>query len=263
MDSVSFDSMADKYNQTRSFPQAVMSDILKSLSCEFPSIKEMTIIDIGVGTGRFAIPLSTIAKSIVGIDISQKMLDVLMSNNTSKNLTTICCNAENIMFPNDSFDMAFAVSVFHLIPNWKKVLDEIERVLKTDGLCIIGRTEYVGAEGIQYEYIRHKVLRKYSKDAQERGLPFDQQLIEFNNRWKLLKKITAATWENSYIPSEILKSFEEKHWSETWNISDFEFHYINEEIRREIQCSGIEMNRKYLYRCSFVFYAYSVNALDF
>ena len=251
--------MAYKYNQTRNLPQAVMSDILKSLCSEIPHINEMNIIDIGVGTGRFAIPLSSIVKSIVGIDISQKMLNILMSNNTSKNLTTICTDAENIMVSNDSFDMAFAVSVFHLIPNWKRVLDEIERVLKVNGLFIVGRTEYIGFEGVQYEYIRHKILRKYNKDAQEKGLQFDQQINEFNNRWKLVKKITAATWENSYIPLEILRGFEERLWSETWNISDVEFDDVNEEMRKEIQSSGIELNRKYLYRCSFVFYVYSVN----
>ncbi len=48
MDSVSFDVVENKYNQNRSSPQIVVSDILKSLSSEFPtlyvSLEELNIL---------------------------------------------------------------------------------------------------------------------------------------------------------------------------------------------------------------------------
>lgn len=255
---ISYDRIAKNYDQTRKIPHDSLEKIIIALDKEIPNLFEKEVIDLGVGTGRFAIPLSKKVKNIVGIDISKKMIDILLQNNSSNNLTAICGNIEQIPFSNGSFDIALAVSIFHLIPNWKKVIDEIERVIKPTGYCIIGHTEYIGKYGKQYEYIRYKLLRKHLDSANAKGLSFSEQKTVFEERWKLYKTINAAEWDDYFIPKELLNSIETNTWSETWDTKPSKLHKVIRKMKHDIIQEGINLEQKYDLKIRFVFSIYSL-----
>jgi len=103
------------------------------------------ILDIATGTGDLAISLtSTSAKEIVGLDISDGMLEVGRQKITSKNLEGIISmvigDSEDLPFEDSSFDVitvAFGVRNFETL---EKGLAEILRVLKPNGLFVILET---------------------------------------------------------------------------------------------------------------------------
>jgi demethylmenaquinone methyltransferase/2-methoxy-6-polyprenyl-1,4-benzoquinol methylase len=103
------------------------------------------ILDIATGTGDLAISLtSTSAKDIIGLDISDGMLEVGRQKITSKNLDNIISmvigDSEDLPFENNSFDaitVAFGVRNFE---NLEKGLTEILRVLKPNGIFVILET---------------------------------------------------------------------------------------------------------------------------
>jgi len=64
-----FDGISEIYDSTR---QAATEAKLRAVSSELRGCS--TILDVGVGTGRFAKPLSDLGFEIVGIDISRKMM---------------------------------------------------------------------------------------------------------------------------------------------------------------------------------------------
>ena len=68
-----FDSIADIYDSTREPATdaeiSAISDALKG--CE-------TVLDVGVGTGRFAKPLSELGFHVTGVDISSSARDILV-----------------------------------------------------------------------------------------------------------------------------------------------------------------------------------------
>lgn len=67
------------------------------------------VLDIGVGTGRIAIPLAGLAREVVGIDNSQPMLDRLAAKEPPTNLTSELADFRDpLRFHAESFDGAIS-----------------------------------------------------------------------------------------------------------------------------------------------------------
>jgi phosphatidylethanolamine/phosphatidyl-N-methylethanolamine N-methyltransferase len=105
------------------------------------------ILEVGVGTG---LSLTDYAKSnqIVGIDISQPMLDKARTRVETKRLKHVemlsVMDAEQLTFPDASFDVVVAQYVVTAIPNPEKALDEFVRVVRPGGEIVL--TTRIGAE---------------------------------------------------------------------------------------------------------------------
>ena len=103
------------------------------------------ILDIATGTGDLAINLAqTGASKIIGLDISQGMLDVgkqkIIKKELGNTIEMVLGDSENMPFDDNTFDaitVAFGVRNFETL---EKGLTEILRVLKPDGIFVILET---------------------------------------------------------------------------------------------------------------------------
>jgi ubiquinone/menaquinone biosynthesis C-methylase UbiE len=98
------------------------------------------ILDVATGRGGFIVALIDTFESydeIIGIDSSEKLIDRAKEKCTADKVHFQVMKAENMDFPNDSFDtVAISNSLHHLV-DANTVLFEIKRVLKTGGLLIV------------------------------------------------------------------------------------------------------------------------------
>ena len=134
-----------------------------------------TILDIATGTGDLAINLSeTNANKIIGLDISDGMLEVGRQKIKKKELNTtiemILGDSEDLPFKDNTFDaitVAFGVRNFE---NLDKGLTEILRVLKPNGIFVIletsvpTKTPFKQGHRIYTKYIMSAIGRIFSKD---------------------------------------------------------------------------------------------------
>ena len=103
------------------------------------------ILDIATGTGDFAIMLAKLnPDKVIGLDISQGMLDMGIEKIKNKNLESLIDmvqgDSENMPFEDNTFDaitVGFGVRNFE---NLDKGLQEIHRVLKPSGILAILET---------------------------------------------------------------------------------------------------------------------------
>jgi demethylmenaquinone methyltransferase/2-methoxy-6-polyprenyl-1,4-benzoquinol methylase len=94
------------------------------------------VLEIGVGTGR-NLEYYPANCSVTGIDISQGMLDKAQEKiRNKKNITLRLMDAENLKFPDESFDYVVSTFVLGSIPDPVKALREMRRVLKPSGELI-------------------------------------------------------------------------------------------------------------------------------
>jgi demethylmenaquinone methyltransferase/2-methoxy-6-polyprenyl-1,4-benzoquinol methylase len=107
--------------------------------------KPNTILDIATGTGDLAILMTkTNASKIIGLDISEGMLDVgrkkIIEKNLQHKIDMVLGDSENMPFPDNHFDaitVSFGIRNFE---NLEKGLGEILRVLKPNGNFVILET---------------------------------------------------------------------------------------------------------------------------
>src|SRR5437868_2756129 len=74
---ISFDRAADYYDATRGYPPAVQAQIGQALLDAAGATPETRILELGVGTGRIALPIIRAGYRYTGIDIAPRMLDKL------------------------------------------------------------------------------------------------------------------------------------------------------------------------------------------
>lgn len=91
------------------------------------------ILDIGCGWGEFA---QAFGKKIdMGVDIAPRDLYVAAKGSMYKNLTL--ADARNLPFSDNSFASVISISTFEHIPNPKKLLSEMYRLIKPSGILAI------------------------------------------------------------------------------------------------------------------------------
>ena len=104
-----------------------------------------TILDIATGTGDLAILMTkTNAEKIIGLDISEGMLEVgkqkIANQNLSNRIEMVIGDSEKMPYQDNTFDaitVAFGVRNFETL---EKGLAEILRVLKPNGVFVILET---------------------------------------------------------------------------------------------------------------------------
>ena len=133
------------------------------------------ILDIATGTGDLAISLTdTSAKRIVGLDISDGMLEVGRQKIATKKLDGIISmvigDSEDLPFEDNGFDaitVAFGVRNFETL---EKGLAEIYRVLKPNGIFVIletsvpTKTPFKQGYNFYSKFILPVIGRVFSKD---------------------------------------------------------------------------------------------------
>jgi demethylmenaquinone methyltransferase/2-methoxy-6-polyprenyl-1,4-benzoquinol methylase len=115
------------------------------------------ILDIATGTGDIAINLSKLKDSqIIGVDISEKMLDVAGDKIRKMNITNIkleLSKAEKLKYKNNFFDL---ISIGYGVRNFEDLINGLKesyRVLKKNGKLIILETSVPNNFLIKYLYL--------------------------------------------------------------------------------------------------------------
>ncbi|MED5579925.1 MAG: methyltransferase domain-containing protein [Nitrospinota bacterium] len=96
------------------------------------------LLEVGVGTG-LSLPLYPNSSEIVGIDISSKMLEKAREKIKKLDMDNIqlsVMNAEEMDFPDNTFDCVTACYVVSAAPDPQKIVSEICRVCKPDGRIV-------------------------------------------------------------------------------------------------------------------------------
>lgn len=97
-------------------------------------------LEIGAGTGYFTLNMmqAGVVRSAVCTDISAGMVETLQGNAERLGLDVEAqvADAEQLPFPDASFDLVMGHAVLHHLPNLDRAFDEFFRVLKPGGMIM-------------------------------------------------------------------------------------------------------------------------------
>jgi ubiquinone/menaquinone biosynthesis C-methylase UbiE len=133
---VSFDRAAEYYDQTRGLPPPAMQHLAGLLAAELDA--RGRCLEIGVGTGRIALPLAEYGVPMAGIDVSPAMLARLVHKaGGSPPFPLALADATRLPFRDQVFGAGLCVHVLHLLPAWTSAVDELLRVVHPGGVLLV------------------------------------------------------------------------------------------------------------------------------
>lgn len=143
-----------------------------------------TLIDVGAGTGYFAIPaLDYVGDTgkVVAVDISEAMLAEINRKIApgKNNFETVLCDATTIPLPDKIADKILLAFIFHEFEDKQQYLTEIARLLKDSGTITI--VEWDMHESKMGPSIDHRISCQEIVDIAEKvGLVIYGQKTQIN-----------------------------------------------------------------------------------
>ena len=107
---------------------------------EVANIEGWEVFDFGCGTGLLTEKISPLVKTVVSLDTSQKMIEVLAEKNLP-NVNPICGTLSELLnldiaLYQSRFNLVIACSVCAFVPDYEDVLLQLISLLKRDGMFV-------------------------------------------------------------------------------------------------------------------------------
>ena len=188
-----YNEYAEKYFQSHHSAEAIKN--LLELFIE--NLDGKRILDVGCGPGRDAKFFADLGYEVVGIDLSEKLLEIARKNVPKAKFYLM--DMRNLDFPNNYFDGIWACASFLHVPrkDAQKTLNEFYRVLRENGLIYISvregrgerfvKSKQYGEKERYFVYYSSVELRKLIENG---GFKVFEELIE--------KEKDGDTWINIF-----------------------------------------------------------------
>lgn len=224
---ISFDRVSDVYDATRALPPEISEQATDTILNIVSPTSETKFFEIGIGTGRIAVPIAKRGYSYTGIDISEKMLAELHRKleGISHRLTAVKGDATALQFPDNSFDVGLTVHVFHLVSAWKQALAEIRRVLKPGSpyLYTHGTMDSNSANPNHNLILRQRwedIIASYGYPLPRYGATEEEVLAELRAQDASLEIVIAAQWKSELTVSQSLENYQNRVYRPSWHLPD-------------------------------------------
>ena len=98
------------------------------------------VVDIGCGTGIYALELARRGLRVIGLDSSLEMIAIAREKCREDGLASlwVCASAEALPFRSASADLALAVTSLCFVLHPDRAIDEMCRVITPDGRVVLG-----------------------------------------------------------------------------------------------------------------------------
>ena len=99
----------------------------------------MEVLELGCGTGSTAILHAPCVKHILATDISSNMIEIARGKAGAEEIENITFERsaiEELDVPDRSLDAVLALSVLHLLSDWKAVISRVHNMLKRGGIFV-------------------------------------------------------------------------------------------------------------------------------
>lgn len=124
---------------------------LEELEARLPAETPLNILDIGTGTGFFAILMAHLGHRVTGIDLTPAMLEEAsaMASGLGLDIDFRQMDAQQLVFPDGTFDVVLSRNLTWTLPEPEKAYAEWYRVLKPGGILLNFDADY--AENVRSE----------------------------------------------------------------------------------------------------------------
>jgi ubiquinone/menaquinone biosynthesis C-methylase UbiE len=248
-----YDHVAAVYDRTRGFPEGVGQQIGAGLAKLLRQSKRPLLLEVGVGTGRVAIPLAEQGIRVVGLDLSRKMLEQLQAK--SVQVDVLMAEATCPPFRSGRFDAVLFVHVLHLLPDPPAAIHTALELIRTGGLVIAGVTHHApsitGEAGETIRRITDEVAGEQPIVGATYGLggkraTFAQASEVFREllaaKGIAVTEVELARWRETRTARDLLSDLADRVHTQTWAIPDERLGLVVERAAERLEqlCDGLD-----------------------
>ena len=146
----------------------------------FESFGGKVVLEIGPGLGTDHAQFARTGAEMYALDLTERHLELTRQRFGIENLITrlVRGDAETLPFASNSFDVVYSFGVLHHTPGTGKAVEEIRRVLRPEGLAIVGLYHRHSAfhwiytvlwRGVRLGELRRKGYRRMLADIEYRS----------------------------------------------------------------------------------------------
>jgi ubiquinone/menaquinone biosynthesis C-methylase UbiE len=193
------------------------------------------VLELGIGTGRIAIPLAERIRRVSGVDLSRPMMETLKNKmaGTSVRIDVAQADVVHLPFPDERFDLIYAVHVLHLVNGWRAAVAEARRALKSGGYVFINWHRRIPDSP---NALLRKELRRLAEargvNTRRPGAQSEEEIREELGWAAETRIVKVREWTEKAKPAEILDELDQQLYSETWMIPRALMDAIMPELRR-------------------------------
>ena len=193
--SLRFDGVSEDYDRTRGLPDGALRDVVRLLTRELSD--KGPCLEIGVGTGRIAVPLWDAGVTMTGVDLSEAMLAKLVAKTGGGLPFPIAlADATQLPFKDQCFGSAIACHVLHLIPDWRRALVELVRAIRPGGVVLVD----LGGWGADWRRIADRFCEIAGIPKNHRGAndvtEVDEAMLSLGAHPRALETVKATVHES-------------------------------------------------------------------
>jgi ubiquinone/menaquinone biosynthesis C-methylase UbiE len=167
-------------------------------AADFAGARGLKVLEIGCGLGTDGAQFAEAGADYTGVDLTEAAVELARRRFELFNLpgSFQTADAENLSFPNASFDLVYSHGVLHHTPETEKAIQEIHRVLPPGGRAVV-MLYHRGS----YNYrVNISLLRRAGA-----------QLLKWETGIKLVNKITGEPLESLREHARLLKTERESY----------------------------------------------------
>ena len=113
---------------------------IPALRSLLPNLEGKKVLDLGCGFGEHCVQyIQAGATKVVGIDISEKMLEVAKMENNDPRITYINTPMENISEIKETFDIVVSSLAIHYVEDFDTLVQDVYEMLNDEGLFIFSQ----------------------------------------------------------------------------------------------------------------------------
>jgi ubiquinone/menaquinone biosynthesis C-methylase UbiE len=230
---VSFDRAADYYDATRSLPDAAQGVVADVLAAELRG--RGRCLELGTGTGRTSLPLHERGVRIVGTDIAPAMLRRLVDNAGGVlPFPVVLGDATQLPVRTGAFGAVFACHVLHLIPAWRRAVDEALRVVRADGVLLV---DFGGGTRAPWSDESDTILRRHGIVRRRPGVSSAE--IVASHLASPPRTLAPVDLVVTRTLAQDLADWEAQIHAWTWAYSPSQMHEACDDVRRWARKSGL------------------------
>ena len=186
-----------------------------------PEGRSLDILDVGTGTGFFAVLLAQQGHRVEGIDLTPAMLEEARTLAKQRNLdiTFREMDAQNLAYPDDTFDVVISRNLTWTLPDPQRAYAEWFRVLKPGGVLLnfdANWYRYLWDEDAQAAHTQDRENLQAS-DVRDETAGTDVDAMEAIARKTPLSKLHRPAWDLDVLRGLGMQAAADTEvWKQVW-----------------------------------------------